>query len=112
MPAKLKILWYHAAVEQLNRRDRYTYSDIRRQISDDPRRGAIEFDRERHDFVSPVIANTKYSVVWRLHEAENEARVIAVLPLKLKSNASPEEIKKQVMKAVKKESGGRSFYPG
>jgi len=97
--------WLDAAERLLRKRDHYTQKAIRAEFDTNPFKGAIEFDAQKHRFVTPV-SDKRFVVVWKLGKNEQEnIEVQAVVPSQLISN-DPEEIREQVSELVKLETKG------
>jgi hypothetical protein len=107
------VVWEDKALNLLDGRDRYTRNAIREQFRLDPMKSAIELDPAKRTFLTPV-ANSRFSVVWRLDERGEQALVIAVVPL---TNVSVDtdkpmepqalvKLKEYVQRAVAAESKG------
>lgn len=111
MASGIKVIWEDLALKLLNDRDRYTRQAIQDEFRQDPRREAIEFDKEQGAFLTPVV-NQRFYVVWYQADTQSKSRsaepvvvVRAVLPL---TNVNPNSpgLKDYVERAVKAESKG------
>ncbi len=109
----LSVIWEDDALRLLEGRDRYTRNAIREEFRRDPQKDAIEFDPAHSTFLTPV-SDSRFSVVWRWNEENQQAVVRAVVPLtnitldvgELAKPGALSKLREYVSRAVKAESKG------
>lgn len=105
----LSVIWEDDALKLLEGRDRYTRNAIREEFRRDPEKNAVKFNPDHSTLLTPVSDN-RFSVVWRLNEADRQAVVRAVVPLtnvgELAKPQALDKLRDYVWRAVQAESKG------
>jgi hypothetical protein len=115
----LKVLWENNALLMLEKRDRYTRSDVLTEFiktissgfNEAATQKSVLFDPVRKGYVTPVL-DGRFAVVWYDCPEINSAIVSAFFPASGSfSNVKQADLKDWVQRAAKRESDGRVLLP-
>jgi len=105
---KLDVMWDSAAIGLLSERDRYTWTTILREFTENPLANVKEYDPAKKAFATQV-SDGRFTVIWtREDDAAGRPRAVVRAILTLPSlNLDDPDLKTYLENAVRQESRGR-----